>query len=131
MSEELPADSSSSVKPQNPLLWPVRIVLFALLGVAIVALVIDQLARNSANEAFAVLNKQLGPDAELKDVTRDQVRKLIGKEPAEDADPNDHCETYTWQGGLRAQKLYVQYQPSGEGLLKDVSLNDPPAGFVE
>lgn len=119
------------VKQKTPLLFPSRIILLALLAVAIGGLVVDQLAKRSAQAAFDAVDAAMGKEGTLNDVSRDEVRKLIGREPSDDSDPEDLCETYSWQGGLKQHKVFVQYRPGKEGLLKDVSLNEPPAGFVE
>ncbi len=129
--EDLDAIPDHTHDKRNPYLLPVRIVLFTLLAIGIVGLIFDQMARRKASEAFQKLNAQLGSDQKLNEVTRDEVHALVGRAPDEDGDPNDASETYTWQGALKPQTLYVQYRHGGDPALKDVSLNEAPPGFSE
>lgn len=117
------------VKARHPLVTPVRIILFALLAVAIAGLIVDRMARKSANEAFLKLDGKLGPEQKLNAITKEEVQAIVGRAPDDDDDAEDGLETYTWQGALKQQILYVQYRQGKEAVLKDVSLNDPPAGF--
>jgi hypothetical protein len=118
-------------KQQNSLLMPLRIVLFALLAVAIAGLIIDQIARQKANATFNAVNSALGTDGKLEVITRDEVHKIVGRAPDDDDDAGDAFETFTWQGALKPQVLYVQYRRGKEAVLKDVSLNEKPPGFPE
>ena len=114
---------------KNPLLMPLRIVLFALLAVAVVGLIVDQLARKNAQAAFENVNGAMGAEGSLEDVTRDQVHKLIGRDPDDDGDADDNFESFSWQGALKPQVLYVEYRPGTDHVLKDVSLNEQPPHF--
>lgn len=128
--EDLDSIPDHTHDKKNPLLLPVRIVLFALLAVGIVAFIFDRLARHKANEAFQKLDAQLGPEQRLNAITRDEVHKLIGRAPDDDGDPDDVFETYTWQGAFKPQILYVEYRPGSETVLKDISLNECPRHFL-
>jgi hypothetical protein len=131
-SEDQTTPVQEATKKTSSLRTPIRIVLFACLGVAIVALVIDQMARKSASAAFQALDAKLGLDHERADVSRDEVHKIVGRDADKDKDAEDAFEVYTWQG-VRPQSLYVLYRQGVEDgwFLNDVSLNEPPAGFVE
>ena len=116
-------------KKRHPLQTPIRIILFAVLAIFIVALIVDRQARSNANTAFQALNDKLGPEQKLNEISRDEVQKIIGRGPDADDDAQDTSESYSWRGAFRSQVLYVQYRPGNNALLKDVSLNEPPPSF--
>jgi hypothetical protein len=124
------ATVQEAAKQPSSLRNAVRIILFAGLAVAIVALVVDQMARRASSAAFQALDAKLGLDHERTDVSRDEVHKIVGRAPDADGNPDDPFEVYTWRG-VRPQSLYVIYRQGVDNalLLSDVSLNDPPARF--
>jgi hypothetical protein len=103
-----------------------RIVLFLLLALMVGALVLDQRARRESQAAFEVVTKALGDDKKMKSVPRDEVHRLLGREPDDDGEPDDAYEKYSWQGVPRKQTVFVVYWSAKEPTLKDVSLNEAP-----
>lgn len=133
MSESVAPESSSASPTTKPrsLFSPLRIVLFAILAVMVVGLVFDQRARSSASAAFELLDGKLGPDNRSATLKRSEVPALVGRQPEQDANPNDEFEIYVWPGVLRPQTLYVQYLPGEDGILVEVSRNEPLPGFAQ
>ena len=127
--EDLDSIPDHTHDKKNPLLMPVRIVLFALLAVTVVGLIVDQIARKNAQASYENVNAAMGAEGSLEQLTRDQVHKLIGRDPDDDNDAADNFESFSWQGALKPQVLYVEYRPGTDHVLKDVSLNEKPANF--
>jgi hypothetical protein len=123
--EDLDSIADHTHDKKNPLLVPVRIVLFALLAVAIIGLIFDQMARRKAQAAFDKVYRAMGDKADVETVTRGQVYELIGRQPDEDSNPDDDFETFSWPGALRPQVIFVEYRP-GTDLVQDASLNEKP-----
>jgi hypothetical protein len=121
-------NKSVEVQPQAacpPQARRTRMILFALLALAVVGLIVDQIARKKAYAAFEMLNSKMGPEKKINPITRDEVHQLMGREPDDDGDPEDAYESFTWQGAIRPHRVYVQYRSGKIALLKDVSQNDP------
>lgn len=129
--EDLDSIPDHTHDKKNPMLMPVRIVLFALLALAIVGLIVDQVSRRNAQAAFDAVDNAMGKEGKLEDVNRDEVHKLIGRAPDDDSDPDDNFETFSWQGALKQHVVYIEYRPGTEHVLKDVSLNEKPLNFPE
>ena len=127
--EDLDSIPDHTHDKKNSWLLPVRIVLFALLGVAIIGLIFDQLARRRAQAAFDAVNDAMGEEGKLVDLSREDVRNLMGRAPDDDGDAEDVFETFSWPGALKSQVIFVEYRHGDEKLLKDVSLNEKPPGF--
>ena len=109
--------------PTRPLLPLSRILLFALLGLMIAAWVVDHRARGDAQAAFDRLQKELGDEKHLATVSRDEVHKLVGRDPVDDGNPDDVDEQFSWQGVPYKHSVYVMYTKGADPRLKDISLN--------
>jgi hypothetical protein len=114
-----------------------RIILFAVLVVAIVALAWDRLARRGAKNAYDRIKARLSTSEEGKTdaafgqlTSCEDVKKLAGREPDEPAvaKGNELHETYTWQGafGFRKYRVYVVYRKGPKPTLSRTTLNQPP-----
>jgi hypothetical protein len=113
---------------------PVRVALFAILGVLVVVLVFEMMARLPAQAAHSRLSRYVHteetgpiPQAVTDPPSPEDVRKLLGREPDGPADLRERelVETYTWRGPLRKYTVYVCFQRGSKPLLYKVSLNDP------
>lgn len=113
---------------------PVRIVLFAILGILVVVLAFEMMARLPAQAAHARLSRfvyteEAGPvpPAFTDPPSPEDVRKLLGREPDGPPEVRDRelVETYTWRGAIRKYTVYVCFQRGSKPLLYKVSLNDP------
>ena len=108
--------STTPVAP--PARWsPVRIVLFGVLAIAVVALGIDLAARVPANQAYGKLNAMLDEeDVGQRDLSMEgprtptEIHKVLGKQPdlAEQQAEELH-ETYRWQGVFKSYTVHTVY----------------------
>lgn len=123
----------ASAPPRGGAQRIVRIVLFAILGLAIAALGYDQLLARPRNEdEFAkvqklVETKNLNPAS--KPITNKDVRDLIGRDPSRTVEKDFYAmEFYTWPRGLPINSYYicVVYAPKNGMLLHEVKLNEMP-----
>jgi hypothetical protein len=130
--------------PAAPARWsPLRIVLFALLAAAVVALGIDLAARLPANQAYSKLNAMLDEeDIGQRDLsasgprTPTEIHKAIGHEPNSSEQQADELhETYRWQGVFKAYTVHAVYTGAtlnlddptkSEPLLSKVGYMGPP-----
>ena len=109
---------------------PLRIVLFALLAVAVVLLFIDRRGRMAAEAAMHDITALMPEDpSEIMDdaVTEEKVQEVVGRSPDDTYDgPSGRLvEEYRWQGLFNRQYIvYVTYQKGVINLLHSVTLND-------
>ena len=75
----------------------------------IAAWVVDHRARGDAQAAFDRLQKELGDEKHLATVSRDEVHKLVGRDPVDDGNPDDVDEQFSWQGVPYKHSVYVMY----------------------
>jgi hypothetical protein len=106
------------VQTEKQTRWsPLRIALFTVLAVAIVALAIDLAARIPANRAYGKLNAMLDEeDIGESDLsmqgprTPAEIHKVLGLEPTDSERQTDKLrETYRWQGVFRAYTVHTVY----------------------
>ena len=129
MSEQ--AETPEAEEPQKSKTPISRIILFSVLGVAIIVLLFDLYSRNQANAAFKQLEKYT-PEYELtledeeekiqaridrNAITMGIVQELVGKPPTQEADPEAPPieEIYVWPGFWK-HSLTVRYSPANEEL---------------
>ena len=109
---------------------PLRIVLFAILGVAVVMLFIDRRGRMAAEAAMHDITALMPEDpSEIKDdsITEKVVQEVVGRAPDETYEgPSGRLvEEYRWKGLFNRQYIvYVTYQKGVINLLHSVTLND-------
>ena len=113
-----------------------RKVLFAILGVLIVAFAYDFLyARKAHKNAVGKIDELIAPPdgsemiVSAEPFTQEQIRREIGREPADEI-IKDSClvETYRWRSGLpwRSHDLYVIYTNTDPPRFHDMSIGEPP-----
>ena len=126
--EETASAASSPAKPST--FSPLRIVLFLVLGIAIVLLVIDRRGRSAAESALHDIAALMPEDpSEIQDdeVTEARVHEVVGRPPDKtyDAPSGRKVEEYRWKGLFnREYVVYVSYQKGIINLLHAVTLND-------
>ena len=109
---------------------PLRIVLFAILGISIVMLLIDRRGRMAAQSAMTDITALMPEDPteiEIDAVTEEEVRKVVGREPDNryEGPSGRLVEEYRWKGLFnREYVVYVSYQQGVINLLHSVTLND-------
>jgi hypothetical protein len=133
MSDPSLPEKSVSAPRRSPVRLIVRIVLFALLGVALVALAYDQLLARPRNQQEydkiqdLVDQKNLNPAS--KPITNKDVREAIGRGPSKVVEKDYYAlEYYTWPRGLPTGSYYicVVYSPKDKMLLHEVKMNEEP-----
>lgn len=147
MTDSSPAieKSSSPTGGQDALVRRVvRIVLIALLFLALIALAYDHLVARPRNQAEFDLIQQL-VDAKnanplSKPITNKDVQEALGRAPSRTEEKDFYTlEFYTWPRGVLIDSYYicVVYSPKDKMLLHAVQLNelpDPlalPGGFLK
>jgi hypothetical protein len=111
---------TKAAKPARSLLSPVRIFLFVLLAIMIGAWVVDHRAREASQAAYDTLDKALGPESGRSSATREEVHRLVGRDPDDDGNPDDAAEQYSWQGVPYKHTVHVGYWPGKDSTMKDV-----------
>jgi hypothetical protein len=119
---ETSGEPRKSSKPEGKKSPVLKIALFAVLALMIGALIVDQQARHASQAAFDALNTALGDEKKMNQptVTRDEVHRLVGREPDDDGNPDDATEQFTWQGVPYKHIVYVGYYPGKVKYMKDV-----------
>jgi hypothetical protein len=115
------ADKGEKPKPR---LTVSRMILFPLLGVAIVAIIVDRQARSASQSAYATVSKALESSKSSQSITTAQVRQLLGREPNAPRTAGAASELYWWQGVPRRQILELTYERGDNGPLANVALRD-------
>ncbi len=129
MSEQ--AETPEAEEPQKRKTPISRIILFSILGVAIIVLLFDLYSRRQANAAFKQIEKYTAEyemtleDEDEREKVRDdrsvitmaKVQELVGKPPTQEADPEAPPieEIYVWPGFWK-HSLTVRYSPANEEL---------------
>jgi hypothetical protein len=111
----------------------VRIVLLAILGIAIVALAYDRLlARPRNQQEFDTVQKLVdtkNQNPATKPITNKDVQEAVGREPSRVEESEYYTmEFYTWPRGLPTKEYFicVVYSPNDKMLLHDVRQNELP-----
>lgn len=124
-------DAAATPRRRPPLL---RIVLFAVLGGAVVLLLLDLKARHGARTAYEKIISRLSTEEDSDSggaygemTTREVVKELAGREPDGPGlqKSNELYETYSWRGAFRKYTVYVAYRGSNTPLLHRATLNEP------
>lgn len=109
-----------------------RIFLLFILGILVVVLIFDRVARVQATAAFKALDAKLPSDeSNLPTVfaglpTPEEVHALLGREPsAREVTPSEVRETYVWPGSVRSYNLHVAYARGPRPGLSRISFIDP------
>lgn len=100
--------------PKRPVVTPFRIVLGLVLVVAVGAWFYDHAVRSQRDAAFDAASKLLPGEETEKfrdtDISPENIRKAIGRDPVETTKAGDSMEEiYVWQGVLRPHKITVRY----------------------
>jgi hypothetical protein len=116
-----PAEEAPKLKKTSTL----RIILFAILALAIVDMIVDQNARRTAREMFEILKQARDAETADKAMTAADVHKLIGREPDEVVARGGGREIYSWQGGIWKYTIIVDYRGGDPSQpLADVSMEN-------
>jgi hypothetical protein len=127
-----PAASDADAQTSSPL----RVALFAILAVMLLALAYDYLwARRQLSDADKAIQALLAPADTGATVTSAEpstisdVQKAIGRAPSEETEGQTYLlEKYSWRAGLpwKTHDLYVVYTKSKPPMLHCVSAGVPP-----
>jgi hypothetical protein len=113
-----------------------RLVLFSVLGLLVVALAYDFLVARPGQAGAAEKVRALMTDAggagmisNAEPVNHEQVREALGCEPTS-TEERETCyiERFSWRSGLpwRSHDLYVIFTKTKERYLHDISVGQPP-----
>jgi hypothetical protein len=117
---EAPAETppSQPSPPARPFLFPSRIIVFAILAVALVALGIDVAARLKQRSAFGKLDpfvneettEAMAEAASSEPCTPSYVQTLLGRAPDSEQKGKDELhQTYSWQGVFNRYHIHAYY----------------------
>jgi hypothetical protein len=106
--------ASAPASPPRRVVTPFRIVLGLVLIVAVGAYAYDFAVRSQRQAAFEAASKLLPGEETEKfrdtDISPENMRKVIGRDPVESNKTDDSLEeVYVWQGVLRPHKITVRY----------------------
>ena len=87
--------------------WAIRGVLFAVLGIGIIALMVDRRAHAKAQAVYDAIDAALENEETLDEA---KVHEYIGAEPDDTYDGEDKIwvEEYFWKGVLKTYTVRVQ-----------------------
>ena len=133
MSEKPIQPSAPTAEGRSSVQRIVRIVLFAILGLALIALGYDMLlARPRNQEEFDKVQKLVdikNTNPASKPITNKEVREAVGREPSRvEKNENYTLEFYSWPRGLPTKEYFicVVYSPNDKMLLHEVRQNEIP-----
>jgi hypothetical protein len=115
---EAPAESAQPASQPLPKLFPSRVIVFALLAIALVALGFDLTARLKQSRAYGTLQpyvdeEQTDPEAEAINAeppTPARVQELLGMMPENESRQDEGLhQTYSWQGVFNRYHLHAHY----------------------
>ncbi len=119
MSEAPSPTPQAAAPPPQTKASPSRIIVFALLAIALVALGFDITARLKQSQAYGTLQAYVDEDqtdaaaealASEPPPTPSRVQELLGKVPHEESRmKDDFQQTYSWQGVFNRYHLIAHY----------------------
>ena len=138
MSTDHPQDGDATPQPAAPAETssPLRIVLFVILGVMIVALAYDYLyARKQPDEIAMMVLPQIDTTSAVSNVdprSMDEVIELVGREPEEKIEGTNYWQIkYSWRAGLpwKTYDLYLVFTKGDPPIYYSHSVGGEPVDY--